>query len=248
MKLAFKILTGLAAAFFGIASFSLVSLIFGWFETGEREIHRVHDLGWGALGFVLLTLGFLVQFKNPESKVSPLQQSLAVVIAFLGAMALSAEFSPAGLIFLAVTLLIMWLHPARDALTRLSIGQSRVLLGMTVLAALPLIKYAFDQAELERSCVAADAHCDESHYLIMAALSFGWILAGLIASAKNAGWTITAWCVAGAAVVWGLGSVIYPDLEGSLGTMWGALAIAWGVAFALVARAEAAKTSELAPA
>lgn len=245
--LVFRILVVLASIFFGIFSFSLLALVASWFMTGEREIHRIHDIAWGGLGFLILTLGFLVQLWKPETKISPMQQAVAGSLAFVVALLVSADFSPQAGVFLIVTALIVWLHPARAALGRLPIGASRVLLALTLIAAIPLVPFALDQTQLERDCVAANPHCDESHYLLMAATAFGLILAGLVASAKNPGYRITSWCVAGAAFVWGLASILYPELEGSVDALWGWLLIAWAVVFVGAAQREATPT-ELAPA
>jgi hypothetical protein len=54
---------------------------------------------------------------------------------------------------------------------------------------------------------------------------------------------VPAWSAAGAAAVWGAGCVVRPDVPGSEGRIWGALAIGWAVAFVAAAHYVERKTA-----
>lgn len=74
--IAFKVLAvpfgiGAAIDLFG------AGIIVGWFDTEGGQIHRVHDIGFGVLAGVFLTVGLLAQLHVPERKVSVRYQIVA---------------------------------------------------------------------------------------------------------------------------------------------------------------------------
>jgi len=52
---------------------------------------------------------------------------------------------------------------------------------------------------------------------------------------RTRGWRVPARSVAAAAIVVGLASIALPDVPGAVGTVWGAVTVAWGIAFVVAA-------------
>jgi hypothetical protein len=80
----------------------------------------------------------------------------------------------------------------------------------------------------------------------MAAMSFGLVLAGLLASSRMRGWRLTVWCAGLGAAVYGLASILFHRFPGttvlypgSEGIGWGLAAVIGGLAFIAVAEWEA---------
>ena len=230
----FIVLTVLFGLGIGIGTFAFPSLVAAWFGVGGREIHRVHDLSWGALAGLLIALPFLLQARRPETKPAVMQGAAAAGLGLTLGWALSGQYIGA-LLPIVVTVLLWWFHPSRGQSMRLGGRPEPIMGAFTVLAAIPLVIYAFDQASIQRVCVQGNPHCDELHYGSMAALCLALPLVALVASFRTPGWRIVARLAAAAAVVLGLASLLFPGLESSLGTSWGGVTIAGGVLFLAVA-------------
>jgi hypothetical protein len=229
----FIVLTLLFGLGLGFAAFSFLGLVGAWFGLGDREVHRVHDLAWGAHGGLLIALPFLLQAIRPERKPAVMQGAAAAGLGLAAGYALGGQVLFA-LVPIVVVVLLWWLHPARDQLTR--VGRIHaVMAAIAVLAAIPLALFAFDQAEIQRACIDGDQHCEEFHYAGMAALAFALPLAGLVASFRTPGWRTVAWLTGAAAAVFGLSSVLFQENLSSVGTTWGAAALAGGAVFVVVA-------------
>jgi hypothetical protein len=238
-RIAFKVLSGLfaAAAFGGLFG---IAIIFAWFDTDEGSIHRVHDMGYGALYGAILTTGFLVQNWRPERKVSAFYQILDVALATAIAGAIATNGFAALAVFILVAYVILFvLHPYRSELLHPHReGFSPVLLGLTVLGAIPLIASALTWARLQRNGLSLDPHVNAGHWVLMAAMAIGIVLVGFLSAFKFRGWRISAWSAAAALFLFGLISVVYPQKAGSAGTGWGFVAMAGGLVFAAAAEWE----------
>jgi hypothetical protein len=232
----FIVLTVLFGLGLGFGAFAFLALIGAWFGVGGREVHRVHDLAWGAHGGLLIALPLVLQGWRPEAKPAVMQGTTAAAVGLIAGYALGGEF-----VFLPIPAVVVgvlwWLHPARPELTRLGRRPQPVMLALAVLAAIPLVVYALGQAEIQRACVDGDQHCQEFHYAGMAALALAMPLAGAVASFRAPGWRVTALLVAAAAAVFGLSAILFPEGVSSVGTTWGAIALAGGVLFAAVSLA-----------
>jgi len=244
-RIAFKVLAGLfaAASFGGLFG---AGVVFAWFDTDQGGIHRVHDMGYGALYGAILTVGFLVQNWRPEQKVSPFYQILDVALAtaIAGAIATSG-FAMLGLFILVAYVILFLLHPFRsEVMHPQREGFSPILFALTVLGAIPLIWYALAMATLQRNGLPIDPHVQDDHWTLMAAMAIGIVLVGFLSAFKFRGWRISAWSAAAALFLYGAISTLYPHRAGSEGTGWGLAAMAGGLVFAAAAHWESRRRIE----
>jgi hypothetical protein len=84
-----------------------------------------------------------------------------------------------------------------------------------------------------------------AHWTTMAAMAFGVVAAGLLASARIRGWRLTAWCAGPGAAAYGLGSIVFRRFPGTSiphagtrGMGWGLVALVGGLAFIAIAEWE----------
>jgi hypothetical protein len=239
---AFLIVIGLLGAFAGLLLFGLPLTVIGWFESSDGGVHRIHTLGWAALVGILLTVPALAQLRRPEHKIAAMQQIAAVVVAVILGYTVAGDFAlPNALVVLAILGLIVALHPARSEFFHAG-RPSPPILGITLLAAIPLVLYALDQGELQRTLPAGEPHTEGEHWADMAKLAFAIPLVALVASLRSPGARIAAWSVGAAAALIGTASIVYPDQASSLGRGWGALALAVGLLFVAVAEWEARRS------
>jgi hypothetical protein len=227
----------------GFGAFAFPSLVVGWFGAGGREIHKVHDLAYGAQAGILFAAALVLQSVNPERKPAIMLTAAASGLANAVGYSLGGNFF-FGLVPFVVLGLLWWLHPARHEL-RLAGPVHPLMAGLAVLAAIPLVIYALDQAAIQRACLAGDPHCDEFHYAGMAAIALAIPLAGLVASFSTRGWRISAWLAGLATAVFGLAAMLFPEHTSSVGTTWGAVALGGAVLFVAIAELRARRVASL---
>lgn len=95
---------------------------------------------------------------------------------------------------------------------------NRVMLGLVIIAALPLLGFASTNIGLQRT--VTNDHAALGHYGFMAAFSFTVIGVGLLASPRPDGWRLTAWVAGFLPALLGLASMMFPDVDSSLGLAW----------------------------
>lgn len=138
----------------------MAAVVLGWFlgpeETGGVS-HRVHDLAFGAM-FTIAFLGTVSQLRSAWWKVAPMQQAIVAIVVLVvvetAISGLDPEFLPVLASFLLPVLAIGLLHPARGELVHPSLRPSRMLGVMAVLAVVPLLVAAVNQAQVGVSAVA----------------------------------------------------------------------------------------------
>jgi hypothetical protein len=198
--------------------------------------HRVHDL---AFGFVFGTaiVGMLAQLRTPSQNVAGQLMALIPWVGLMLAFVLANAPLPfaAAPILAAFTLLATILHPTgRDFFRSFSVSRvSRVMLGLVIIAAVPLLAFASTNIGLQRT--VTNDHAALGHYGFLAAFSFTVIGVGLLASLRPDGWRLTAWVAGLLPALLGLTSVVYSDVASSLGLVWSLTAIAGGVGFVAAA-------------
>jgi hypothetical protein len=227
--------------------FALVWLTVGFgvidFVSGFTSLDDTDPLGigvlsaaYGAVAGIVLPLAFLALVRAPERRPAAVHQVVAVVIAF--AFAGAAGFDPLSFISVA-TLLVMLavllaLHPARPPILPGRERPLRPLLVLSVLAVVPWLTYALRAAANSRQAVPPDemaARPQAGGWAGATVLALVILLLALLAALDGPGRRVPLWSAALASVSFGAASILTPHLPGSVGGLWGALAVAWGLAF-----------------
>jgi hypothetical protein len=125
-------------------------VILGWALSEEPGVtsHRVHDVSFGVI-FLLAFVGLLAQFRTPREKVLPMLQALIPIIVLIVVETAVAGFDPELMplygMFGLPPLLLAALHPSRRQLVRPPTRPSRLLLGLAIVVAIPLLVFATSQ-------------------------------------------------------------------------------------------------------
>lgn len=255
--IAFKVLAVLFAIGAAIGLFG-AGIIVGWFDTEGGQIHRVHDIGFGVLAGVFLTVGFLAQLHAPERRVSVRYQIVAAGVAAMGAGLLASDPGN-GLFFLLMSVgglaIMVAVHPAGISLMRGRVSFSPVMAVLAAAGAVPLVWVSLTWARLQRTGLDADPHVQKGHWTIMTAMAFAFLVVALVSSLKFSGWKITAWCAGAGAFLYGLASLVFATFPGtnvpypgSQGAGWGAVAMVGGLLFIAAAQWEAVRSRTGRPA
>jgi hypothetical protein len=197
--------------------------------------HRIHDL---AFSFIVATaaVGMFAQLRTPSKNVAGQLMALIpwVVLMLVFVVTKSWVFAPAPLLA-GLTLAATTLHPRRrDLFSFFSLARTdRVMLALVTIAAVPLLAFASNNIELQRT--ATNDHAELGHYGFIAAFSFTLIGVGLLTSLRPDGWRVTAWVSGMLAVFLGVASLVFRDLDSSLELIWALAAIAWGGTFVVAA-------------
>jgi len=198
--------------------------------------HRIHDLTFSIL-IGTAVVGMLAQLRTPSENVAGQLMALIPWGALGLASALTntpVRFAPFP-VLAALTLLATILHPTRrDLFSSFTVSRvNRVMLALVIIAAVPLLALASTNIGLQRT--VTNDHAALGHYGFMAAFSFTVIGVGLLASLRPDGWWLSAWIAGFLPALLGLASMVFPDVDSSLGLAWGLAAIAWGVVFVAAA-------------
>lgn len=209
----------------------LLLLALGWTAGAGAElgIHRLHLMGIATTVLVFL-VGMAVQLYKPRQRRAAMLAATGFIIILGGAVVLTAptEVVQEVVPFIVLGVVAAILHPSGRRLLAREDEFSPLLLGLTVVAAIPLLAFAANQITLQGT---GDAHAVAGHYSSMAALALGAILLGAIASARTPGWRIVTWLTGLLVGYFGVLSVAFPAQASSVGMMWGAAAIIWALAF-----------------
>lgn len=236
-RVAFYFLVGLFSllliVFTGFMIPLLPGVILGWFNPELFGIHQLHEMNNSSLNWVLLA-GMMLQLHHPERKVAALQMAMLVVIASIVVSLVAGTFFAPILLFLLFTVGAAWLHPRRNEMLRFG-RPDPVLLTLAAISAGPLLIFVVNQINVQLTAPAGDTHAEFTHYNAMANVAVTLLLIALLASFKTTGWRIPAWGAGFIAIVLGLTSVVFPVQASSVGTLWGSVAIVWGLAFIGVA-------------
>jgi hypothetical protein len=202
-------------------------------EHFRQPEHRIHDLAFGLL-LGTTVIGLLVQVRTPARNVSGQLMGATPILALMlavvatGPRVLAIPWVAVG----APTIVATMLHPDLFRSIK-AVRPSRRMIFVVAIGAVPSLALASGSIGLQRSGLGD--HAALGHYGYMAAFALTVIGVSVMSSLRFAGWRLTAWVGGSLAIVLGVVSLVWLDVEGSLGVLGGLLAIAWGAGYTAVA-------------
>jgi hypothetical protein len=200
----------------------------------------VLEAGWGLFSTVLVAAAFVAVAVRPR-RCAPALVQLGVAAAALLVAALAGGEPPA--LFLVavlagetvvVTALALTL-PGREPVRPFRVFLSVPLLALTLAGAGPWIGYAVAVWRTSRTAEPLDVTVGVDHATVQGALAVALAALPLLASLWPSGRRQLGVCSGLAGGYLGLVSLGWPGTPAGFGTWWSALALAWGVAVAVVA-------------
>ncbi len=234
-RLPLRIAAGFFAFVFWLPSLALTDLVLGLLPASSASSHAAGNLAYGIIGAVLMAPALAAQVRAPDPKVAPLQQIALVALALAGAAVASGAYSgiAGAAIVLVPLVVVLALHPGRREVFRPLRRPSAPLLVVALAAALPALGYAGEMASNGR----AELPPEDSYAYVptvwsaAAAMALATVLVAVLAALRPSGWQVPATCVAAAAFLFGVASIVNPDIAASGGRGWGAAAVVWSVAW-----------------
>ena len=240
-RYAFSVVSGTCALLFGVLSLALLDLVFALVPAGgdPSTSAAMGGLAFGVIGVVLIAPAFACQLRRDVGPAAMHQVALAVVALAVGSVWSGEATGVLG----AAAVLLAWLvvyalHPDRGALLRRPrhLSPSRGMLGLAAVLAVPAWWYAGALAARGRARMPPEDTFAfvPSLWSAMVTMLVATSLIAALAASRESGWAVPAWCVAVAVLLFGLASVVNPDVPASGGRGWGLAAIAWSGAWASV--------------
>jgi hypothetical protein len=234
---AIRIIAGLFGA---LSILSTIAFAVPVFTNEEDKIHSFHILG-SAPVFILLTgvAMFVLVFRPTD--VQALRVAWAVTIgtviaSLIGEDFISGSYYVAPIVLIVVTVL----SPARGDLLRFG-SPMIALLSLAIVAAIPAIVYAWDQA---RVMLDGDpmhdptGHWKFHHWSGIAGAALALVLVAIVVSFRRSSDRMWIWVVGISTMVFGAAGVIFADdvrYPSSVGTLWGLVILFAGLVFIAVA-------------
>lgn len=245
-RIGFRVLAVLTTLWMlALSIFGLLELLLMWLP-GETLVsmlddftaadlsHRSHLMSVGIVVWATV-LAIVVQLRKPARRVAAMLQLVVIAIAASTVFALSGTFGDWLLqeaTILVPVLLLAWLHPrARDLVSKPTFD--RAMFALTAVAAVPWMVFIVNHARLQLASAAGDSHAELEHWASAALMAIIILACGFIGSSDHDGWRLPAWIAAGASLVYGLHSLVFPDPSSAASTVWAAVAVAWGMMFAV---------------
>jgi hypothetical protein len=120
----------------------------------ETVTHRIHETAFGFI-FVLSLVGLLSQLRHPTYKIAQMWQAAIPIWLTIFAIILIGEpIDPTIMMFLVIPALIIVLHPGRQLLFRPPTAVSRLLVALTIVAAVPLLAFAIQEFRIGQDAAA----------------------------------------------------------------------------------------------
>ena len=227
----------------GIA-FGLFTIVFG-IVGPDQEIHAVHNTMVAALLIVLTAPPMVAVARAPERAIRPLVILAALAVAGLAAMALALTPDPFILPVLVLIGVLWVLVPSRE--DAIPMGRpSPLMLALVLAAAVALVPYAIDNAELQRTDHTSD-HAAFFHWVETSFTAAGIVLVGLVAALRPRAFRMATWSAGLALAIIGAASVLFPGYASALAPPWSWAAMVGGLAFIGVGEWEARRPSRDPP-
>ncbi len=228
-RIAYRVLLGLPALAVTLAGGQL--LISGWFSTVDGGSHRYHELSWGVLEAVVIVVGLVASLWRPTRRPAAYQQVLVGLGALGVTMALIREIDVATIVVGALIIGGGFLHPARQAWRELGPWDGPSLMVGAIVAA-PLVWYAVGESALHRAAPAGDPHMELAHYAGTTAVALALAGVAVLSASRRPGHRLVTTTAAVGLAVLGIASLVWPDLDSSLGITGGIAALVAAAAVA----------------
>ncbi|HSM57496.1 MAG TPA: hypothetical protein VK879_15195 [Candidatus Sulfomarinibacteraceae bacterium] len=199
------------------------------FDAAEL-VHRLHGMAlatfvWG------IFIGTVVQLRHPQRRLAPFLMALAVPVALIVGELVTGTYTVGGTAPVFVPLLLIAaLHPHARKLLAVP-GLNRPLAGLIAVAAVPLLLFAAQQAQMQRLAVPGDTHAEMGHWAHMVSFALLILLWGLIGASDHPGWRLVAWVAGLAAAIYGLQSLFFPTMASAAPVFWAAVVVVWAAAY-----------------
>jgi hypothetical protein len=211
----------------------LLRVFLVWFDPSLVDSHVVHNVTFFSLIWVF-GLTMLVQLYNPENRVTTMQMALLIPIVGLFDIVpqiVQGTFGPMLLVFFAPVFIAAALHPARDEVfSRKQLSRdalNRPLLGLAVIALVPVGLYAIGQLNLQMTLT--DDHAAVNHYSSMAFYSILFVVYAALASLGGRHRRAAAYAAAVLAIVLAAISTFEPAAS-AISPLWSGAAVLWVLA------------------
>jgi hypothetical protein len=239
--LAFRILAG----FFGVVLIATnTAFALGSLTDDAQKVHSFHNLGPFFVYTLLMGVPLLVLAFRPTDVVA-LRVAWAVAIGTVIASLMGEDTISGSYLIVPIVLLVLTaLAPMRGELLRFG-SPNIAMLCLAILAAIPAIVYAWDNA---RKMIGVDpatdvtGHWKNHHWSGVAGVALGLVLAAAVVAFRRPGDRLWVWMVGLAAMFFGLMGVVYADTlryPSSLGTGWGVVAMFAGLVYIVVGEVSA---------
>jgi hypothetical protein len=260
-RIAFRVVAALTSLWvLAIGIFGLLEVVLMWLPhdtliatvgaedlPADIEAHRGH---FNALGITAwaLTPAVLVQLHRPARRVAAMLQALGIVVAGTVLYGLSGTFTEwlvEEMTLLVPMALMAVLHPrARDLLRVPALDRPMAIL--VAAAAVPWSLSIINNAVLQWRNLPVDPHAAMEHWAIAALLGVVVVWCGLLGATDHAGWRLPAAVGVFASVDYGAFSLAFPTASAAHPAV-AIAAIAWGVAYAVLAVRRARSATPVVP-
>ena len=246
-------------AFYTVVTLALLLVVFGLGELfylgivgwlGESaleeatepgaEKHLFHVVSHAMFAWLLL-ISLAVQLRHPERKFAASVFALAAMTTYSLGTLISGIFDPLEVVAIVLLTAALWLHPGREVARATPFQRRAVLATIPTLAG--VVAVGATELGQQVSGVAADQHAEFGHYGLMAAIAGMVVLAALCGSSSLTGRRLVAGLAVGSLVYIGIASILFAEQTSSLGTAWGAVAIAAGLLYGWAALARQSKAT-----
>lgn len=201
--------------------------------------HLAHELIGAGVALAALWLAPLVVMWRPARLPVALLGFLAFVLAAVLAAVLSASNGVLAVILAVQAGLVVVCHPYRAAAFRRPVALSPLLLPLALVSGAALTRYAVTEAGLQAN---GDAHALEAHYFDQAWFAVAVALFLLLAAVRDDARRFAGRASGAALLAFGAVGIVLPTYVGSVGSAWGGVAVAGGLATIVFAEVEARRT------
>jgi hypothetical protein len=219
----------------GVA-FGLFTAVFG-IVSEAQEIHAFHNVVVAALLLVLSAPPAVAAARAPDRAAGPLLHLVALSVAGVVTMVLGLKIDIFTLPFIVLVGVLLMLQGPRGRPALAAGRLSPSLAVLVAVAALPLVIYALEQAELQRIDISSE-HAEFNHWVETSFYAVAVLLLGLVAALRPVANRLTAWCAGLGLAILGGASLTLGQYASALDGPWAWAALLGGLVFISVAEWE----------